>query len=185
MQARTPGIMRFSLPHDRDGRPCLPTRSRPTSPPSPPRERPVAAATRWPASWAWRPPRSWPGRGSFGLENGPAQPARWFATVTRPLRCDLTLACPSGRGPSQIGSIEEVSASREVTWEGFFNARDLGGLPTRDARMSDCGALIRSADPRFVTEAEWRTAHDAGVRTVIDLRCGESRGRRSSSSFTP
>jgi hypothetical protein len=41
------------------------------------------------------------------------------------------------------------------------------------------------ADPRFVTEAEWRTAHDAGVRTVIDLRCGESRGRRSSSSFTP
>jgi protein-tyrosine phosphatase len=78
-----------------------------------------------------------------------------------------------------------VRASREVTWEGFFNARDLGGLPTRDARMSDCGALIRSADPRFVTEAEWRAAHDAGVRTVIDLRCGESRGRRSSSSFTP
>ena len=28
----------------------------------PDRERPVAAATRWPAAWAWRPPRSWPGR---------------------------------------------------------------------------------------------------------------------------
>jgi hypothetical protein len=32
---------------------------RPTSPPSPTRERPVAAVTRWPASWAWPPPRSW------------------------------------------------------------------------------------------------------------------------------
>jgi hypothetical protein len=60
----------------------------------------------------------------------------------------------------------------EVTWEGFFNARDLGGLPTRDARVTHRGALIRSAAPRFVTEAGWRAAHDAGVRTVIDLRCG-------------
>jgi hypothetical protein len=90
--------MRFSLPHDRDGRPCLPThhpRSQPRSPnssapipansktpkprtcwpawpASPPRELPVAAATRWPASWAWRPPRSWPGRGrSPRSPNGP------------------------------------------------------------------------------------------------------------------
>jgi hypothetical protein len=77
--------------------------------------------------WAWPPPAVLAGRGSFGLENGPAQLARWFATVTLALRCDLTLACPSGRGPSQIGRIEEVSASREVTWEGFFNTRDLGG----------------------------------------------------------
>jgi protein-tyrosine phosphatase len=79
-----------------------------------------------------------------------------------------------------------VSASREVTWEGFFNARNLGGLPTRDARVTHRGALIlRSADPRFVTEAEWRAARHAGVRTVIDLRCGGCRRGRSSSSFSP
>lgn len=59
---------------------------------------------------------------------------------------------------------------REITWEGFYNARDLGGLPTRDGRLTRPGALIRSADLRFVTDAGWRAAYDAGVRTVIDLR---------------
>lgn len=63
-----------------------------------------------------------------------------------------------------------MSASREVAWEGFFNARDLGGLPTRDGRVTRRGAFIRSADLRFVTEAGWRSAYDAGVRTVVDLR---------------
>jgi protein-tyrosine phosphatase len=63
-----------------------------------------------------------------------------------------------------------VGGSREVTWDGFFNARDLGGLPTRDGRVTHRGALIRSADPRFVTEAGWQAAHDAGVRTIVDLR---------------
>ena len=128
MSARTPRIMRFSLASwpGTDAR-AAPTRSPADLAAVPPPELPVAAATRWPASWAWRPPRCWPGRGSFGLEDGPAQLARWFATVTPApsLRPDTCL--PSGRGASQIGSIEEVSASREVTWEGFFNARDLGG----------------------------------------------------------
>ena len=59
---------------------------------------------------------------------------------------------------------------REIGWEGFCNARDLGGLPTRDGRRTRRGALIRSADLRFVTAAGWRAAYDAGVRTIIDLR---------------
>jgi protein-tyrosine phosphatase len=66
--------------------------------------------------------------------------------------------------------MSDGSDGREVTWEGFFNARDLGGLPTRDRRVTRRGALIRSADLRFVTRAGWRSAYDAGVRTVIDLR---------------
>lgn len=53
---------------------------------------------------------------------------------------------------------------------GFHNARDLGGLPTTDGGVTRCRALIRSADLRFVTAAGWRSAVDAGVRTVIDLR---------------
>ena len=60
--------------------------------------------------------------------------------------------------------------TRTVRWEGFYNARDLGGLPTIDGRITRRGALIRSADLRFVTAAGWQTAFDAGVRTVIDLR---------------
>lgn len=57
-----------------------------------------------------------------------------------------------------------------MTWDGFFNARDLGGLPTRDGRRTRHGAFIRSADLRFVTEAGWKAAWLAGVRSVIDLR---------------
>jgi hypothetical protein len=59
---------------------------------------------------------------------------------------------------------------RDIAWEGFYNARDLGGLPTRDGRTTRHGALIRSADPCFVTSAGWRAATAAGVRTVVDLR---------------
>lgn len=59
---------------------------------------------------------------------------------------------------------------RTIRWEGFYNARDLGGLPTVNGTTTRCGALIRSADPRFVTAAGWRLASDAGIRTVIDLR---------------
>ena len=57
-----------------------------------------------------------------------------------------------------------------VTWDGFHNARDLGGLPTRDGRMTRPGALIRSAGLFLVTEAGWQAASDAGVRTIVDLR---------------
>ncbi|MBR8741071.1 tyrosine-protein phosphatase [Nocardiopsis sp. MG754419] len=63
-----------------------------------------------------------------------------------------------------------MSDSREITWEGFFNTRDLGGLPTRHGRTTRHGAFLRSADLRFVTTEGWRAAHAAGVRTVVDLR---------------
>ncbi|WP_433211868.1 tyrosine-protein phosphatase [Dactylosporangium sp. CS-047395] len=59
---------------------------------------------------------------------------------------------------------------RDVTWDGFFNARDLGGLPTAGGRSTRPGVLVRSADPRFVTPAGWRAARAAGFRTVLDLR---------------
>lgn len=55
-------------------------------------------------------------------------------------------------------------------WEGFFNARDLGGLPVADGRMTRFGAFVRSADLRFVTAHGWQQAHGAGMRTVLDLR---------------
>jgi protein-tyrosine phosphatase len=63
-----------------------------------------------------------------------------------------------------------VTTNRELPWEGFFNTRDLGGLPTRTGRTTRFGAFIRSADLRFVTETGWHAAHKAGVRTIADLR---------------
>lgn len=63
-----------------------------------------------------------------------------------------------------------MTARREVSWEGFYNARDLGGLPAGPGRQTRRGALIRSADLRFVTAAGWRAGYAAGVRTIVDLR---------------
>ena len=60
--------------------------------------------------------------------------------------------------------------TRVLPWEGFANARDLGGLPARDGRVTRSGAYIRWGDLRFVTDAGRRMACDAGVRTIIDLR---------------
>ncbi|QXV57156.1 tyrosine-protein phosphatase [Amycolatopsis sp. TNS106] len=63
-----------------------------------------------------------------------------------------------------------MNTSRAVSWEGFFNTRDLGGLPTRSGATTGYGAFFRAADLRFVTEAGWAQARESGVRTVIDLR---------------
>ncbi|MFI5606618.1 tyrosine-protein phosphatase [Amycolatopsis sp. NPDC051903] len=59
---------------------------------------------------------------------------------------------------------------RTVTWEGFFNTRDLGDLPTRAGATTRRGAFYRAADLRFVTATGWAQARAAGLRTVIDLR---------------
>lgn len=55
-------------------------------------------------------------------------------------------------------------------WDGFYNARDLGGLPLRDGGTTRFGAYVRSADLRYATEAGLKTAYDEGFRTVFDLR---------------
>jgi hypothetical protein len=63
-----------------------------------------------------------------------------------------------------------VTTSRSLPWEGFFNTRDLGGLPNQTGRTTRFGAFIRSADLRFVTDMGWHAARQAGVRTIVDLR---------------
>lgn len=63
-----------------------------------------------------------------------------------------------------------MTTGRRIDWPGFHNARDLGGLPTRDGRRTRFGAFVRSADPRFVTPEGWRAARNVGIRTIVDLR---------------
>ncbi|WP_033293309.1 tyrosine-protein phosphatase [Amycolatopsis jejuensis] len=60
--------------------------------------------------------------------------------------------------------------NRAVRWEGFFNTRDLGGLPTRSGGRTAQAGFYRAADLRFVTDAGWRQARESGVRTIVDLR---------------
>ncbi|MBB3662200.1 MULTISPECIES: tyrosine-protein phosphatase [Prauserella salsuginis group] len=64
---------------------------------------------------------------------------------------------------------------RHVGWEGSYNARDLGGLPTADGGMITWGAVVRSEEPRLLTEAGWQAVREHGVRTVVDLRNDDER----------
>ncbi|WP_340684675.1 tyrosine-protein phosphatase [Amycolatopsis coloradensis] len=57
-----------------------------------------------------------------------------------------------------------MSTSRAVTWEGFYNTRDLGGLPTRSGHATRYGAFFRAADLRFVTDEGWSQARQSGGR---------------------
>jgi protein tyrosine/serine phosphatase len=60
--------------------------------------------------------------------------------------------------------------SRILDWEGCFNVRDLGGLPTSDGRRVRWGALVRSDIPTRLTEAGRQALVDHGVKTIVDLR---------------
>jgi protein-tyrosine phosphatase len=75
-----------------------------------------------------------------------------------------------GGGEPREGSALAVLSDRVIRWEGFCNARDLGGLPTVTGGSTRYRRLIRSADTRLVTASGWEQARDAGVRVVIDLR---------------
>ncbi|MBB1157630.1 tyrosine-protein phosphatase [Amycolatopsis dendrobii] len=63
-----------------------------------------------------------------------------------------------------------MGENRAVAWEGFFNTRDLGGLPTRSGGRTDPARFYRSASLRFVTGAGWASARESGLRTIVDLR---------------
>jgi protein-tyrosine phosphatase len=65
---------------------------------------------------------------------------------------------------------------RHLDWEGCFNVRDLGGLPTTDGRTTRWGAAVRADGLDGLTEAGWSALWAHGVRTVIDLRNDDERG---------
>jgi protein tyrosine/serine phosphatase len=59
---------------------------------------------------------------------------------------------------------------RVLVWEGCRNVRDLGGLRTRDNRMTRWGAVVRSDTPARLTAAGWAALYAYGIRTIITLR---------------
>lgn len=69
-------------------------------------------------------------------------------------------------------------AARHLDWDGCWNVRDLGGLPTADGGATRPGSLIR-ADYLGNLSADGRRALWAyGVRTVIDLRAPQELATR-------
>lgn len=64
-----------------------------------------------------------------------------------------------------------MARERELSIEGMSNVRDLGGLPTRDGKKVKAGVVVRSDNPKGMTEQghiDLMTA--VGPRTMIDLR---------------
>ncbi len=59
---------------------------------------------------------------------------------------------------------------RQLYWDACNNVRDLGGLRTRDGRVTCWGAVVRSDTPGRLTAAGWVALYDYGIRTILTLR---------------
>jgi protein-tyrosine phosphatase len=66
---------------------------------------------------------------------------------------------------------------RHFDWEGCFNARDLGGLPTADGHTTRHGVFLRGDTLCDLTEDGRRSLLEDGVRTVVDLRSDDELAR--------
>lgn len=59
---------------------------------------------------------------------------------------------------------------RHFEWEGCLNARDLGGLPTADGRLTRERILLRGDTTCALSERGRQQVLADGVRTILDLR---------------
>jgi len=62
---------------------------------------------------------------------------------------------------------------RDLDWDGCYNVRDLGGLPTLDGRRTRWGAVVRADNLNHLSPAGWRALKAHGIRTIVDLRNDE------------
>lgn len=59
---------------------------------------------------------------------------------------------------------------RHLDWEHCYNARDLGGLPTRGGGETRWRAMVRSDLPARLNERGQQALLAYGIRTILDLR---------------
>jgi protein-tyrosine phosphatase len=64
---------------------------------------------------------------------------------------------------------------RHLHFDGCFNTRDLGGLPTICGAQTRRGAVVRSDAVDRLSSAGWAALEDYGIRTIIDLRNEDER----------
>ncbi len=63
--------------------------------------------------------------------------------------------------------------TRELSWEGCFNVRDLGGVPLAGGGETRRGVLVRADNVADLTEDGWRALAEHGVERIVDLRWPE------------
>lgn len=69
--------------------------------------------------------------------------------------------------------------NRSITFEGVFNARDMGGLQTAQGRMIASGLLLRSANLADATETDKRVLREKyRIAKIIDLRTKTERNEK-------
>ncbi len=73
--------------------------------------------------------------------------------------------------------LESNNSNRALRIPNLSNARDLGGLPTRDGHATRWRSLLRADDLHHLTPAGLQALHDYGVETVLDLRWAEEQAR--------
>lgn len=81
----------------------------------------------------------------------------------------------TNRARRERGGVGAVD--RHLDWDGCFNVRDLGGLPTAGGRTTRWGAVVRADTLQELTAAGWSALVEHGVRTVIDLRNDDEIGQ--------
>ncbi len=62
-----------------------------------------------------------------------------------------------------------MTRDRILKWEGCVNVRDLGGLRTRDGRVTRWGAVVRGDHPARLSAAGWTALYAHGIRTIVSL----------------
>ena len=59
---------------------------------------------------------------------------------------------------------------KRLPLEGLVNARDLGGFPTKDGRVTKYGVFVRSEVPKALTENDISFLRRYGVSLSLDFR---------------
>lgn len=65
-----------------------------------------------------------------------------------------------------------MTAQRDVDWDGFINARDLGGLPLVAGGRTQFGKMVRSEHPSMLSPQGWEAMRRYGIATIISLETG-------------
>jgi protein-tyrosine phosphatase len=60
--------------------------------------------------------------------------------------------------------------NRFIPFNKVYNFRDIGGLPTKDGRITKRGMIYRSESLDNYTKADLETIKTIGIKTIIDLR---------------
>lgn len=91
-------------------------------------------------------------------------------STRRMLGCMSVRAAGQGQRQLDTRRVNPEIRERHLDWEHCYNARDLGGLPTRDGGETRWRAIVRSDLPARLNERGQEALLAYGIRTLLDLR---------------